>query len=159
MGWLKYHLPPVNAWENEAKENVHATLLNGPPKSNTHIMPIITPNTAAAFEVWIEVNPLKITLINKAARGGFITMSGIQLTTIGFLIGTAILLWLAFALLECAISIILLLGLKYLKTKPVIEKYLQLWTLNILSLVILPYVKKQHSKKTMLKKETKSGEQ
>ncbi|AHI57743.1 hypothetical protein P344_01975 [Spiroplasma mirum ATCC 29335] len=86
-------------------------------------------------------------------------MSGIQLTTIGFLIGTAILLWLAFALLECAISIILLLGLKYLKTKPVIEKYLQLWTLNILSLVILPYVKKQHSKKTMLKKETKSGEQ
>ncbi|MBH8622859.1 MULTISPECIES: fructose-specific PTS transporter subunit EIIC [Spiroplasma] len=79
--------------------------------------------------------------------GGFITMAGIQSTTGTVSIGVAILLWLIFAIIGCAISTSLLLGLKYIKTKPIIEKKVQTWTVNILSLGIVPVVKKQHLKK------------
>ncbi len=58
--------PLVKACENDANEKAHAILLNGPHKSKTHIIPIIIPNKAAKLDVCKVVNPLKITLINKA---------------------------------------------------------------------------------------------
>lgn len=79
--------------------------------------------------------------------GGFITMAGIQSTTGAVSIGVAILLWLIFAIIGCAISTTLLLGLKYIKTKPILEQKVHTWTINVLSLGIVPTIKKQQLKK------------
>ncbi|MFU0252172.1 hypothetical protein [Spiroplasma sp. Moj] len=79
--------------------------------------------------------------------GGFITMAGIQSTTGTVAIGVAILLWLIFAIIGCAISTTLLLRLKYIKTKPVLEQKVHTWTINIMSLGIVPSIKKQQLKK------------
>lgn len=37
--------------------------------------------------------------------------------------------------------------LKYIKTKPILEQKVHTWTINILSLVIAPSIKKQQLKK------------
>ncbi|WP_425380705.1 fructose-specific PTS transporter subunit EIIC [Spiroplasma endosymbiont of Stenodema calcarata] len=79
--------------------------------------------------------------------GGFITMAGIQSATGTVSIGIAILLWLVFAIIGCVVSTSLILGLKYIKTKPIWEKRVQLWTVNILSFGIIPAVKKQQLKR------------
>nr|CAK99698.1 hypothetical pts system II component n-terminal and c-terminal truncated transmembrane protein [Spiroplasma citri] len=62
-------------------------------------------------------------------------------------IGVAILLWLIFSIIGCAISTTLLLGLKYIKTKPILEQKVHTWKINVLSLGIVPSIKKQQLKK------------
>lgn len=83
--------------------------------------------------------------------GGFITMAGMKSAIGAYSIGVAILMWLIFAIIGCAVSTALILFLKYLKSNSVLEKKVKKWTLTIVTFGLINVIKKNKENKLAIK--------